>query len=343
MAVKFIQFLCMVSVGLGLWSCGSNEEKVAGASEADLAADVAEINLHDIIQFQSKTHVFKIKNTGQQAVMVTGIEKSCGCTNVELAKDTLLPGEETDLTAALSAQDRVGGFVSHITVKWCQKGNREERQLKLSLHGKAVRLAVCEPVNLDFGEIDVDKSTAAITRQVLIRRGDAAVAWDDIEVTTDAGQQIQSTALNRDTFQIQYTLRPNKHPIGIFKDELTVRFKDQAAYLPNEIKIPVIAGIKSPLVVKPASVYLGSLAKNASKQGIIKISHSSGKPVKILSITSSAHIQCEAANETTGETTVSYRFDAKTQAGNVSEKLLVKVACENDRYELAIPFIGFVQ
>jgi hypothetical protein len=238
----------------------------------------------------------------------------------------------------------VGNFTSLVTLKWRPKGGKEQHQLVLTLQGKAVRLTVSEPPGIDFGDIDADKfRKATVTRQLLIRRGDAAVAWDGIEVLAESGQPVQLKTLDGNTFQIQYSLSPGKHPIGAFKDELTVRFKDQETLLSDEIKIPVIASLKSPLTIRPASVYLGSLAKNTSKQGAIKISHSSGNPVKVLSIAPAARLRCEAQHDTAGQTMISYRFDAGGQEDNASEKLIVKVACENSQYELAIPFIGHVQ
>jgi hypothetical protein len=330
--------------GLILWSCGSDKGKCALVTETDLVADEAVVNLHEIIQYRFKTHVFKIKNTGRKILTVTDIEKSCGCTSVELAKDTLLPGEETTMAAVLSTQDRVGNFTSLVTLKWRPKGGKEQHQLVLTLQGKAVRLTVSEPPGIDFGDIDADKfRKATVTRQLLIRRGDAAVAWDGIEVLAESGQPVQLKALDKDTFQIQYSLSPSKHPVGVFKDDLTIRLKDNGVLLSDEIRISVIAHIKSPLTVKPTSVYLGSIAKGTVKQGVIKINHSAGQPIKILSNTSSARIRCKVQNDGMNPAIISYKYETGIQEGNISEKLIVTVTCEDRQYELAIPFIGLVQ
>jgi hypothetical protein len=342
--IQFSRLLSVVVLCMSLWACNSSKENLDLSPNVGLVSDQDKINLRDILQYQSKNYVFKIKNAGRKAVIVTGLEKSCGCTEIELAKETLQPGEETTLTAVLSAQDRVGGFISYITVKWKQKGGQEEQQLKLSLQGKAVRLIVCEPPSIEFGDIDADKSAkATLTRQLLIRRGDAAVEWNWIEVTAEFGQAIQSKKLDENTFQIQYSLSPGKHPVGTFKDEVKVRLKNNETLLPDEIEIPVIASIKSPLTVKPASVYLGSLAKGTIKQGTIKISHPAGKQVKILSVTPSARIRCEIQNDVATQAVVSYWFDAGIREGNVSEKLMVKVVCEKKQYELMVPFIAYAQ
>lgn len=92
---------------------------------APLALTPARQHLGKIRQFETKAFTFTVTNTGKKAVEITGIEKSCGCTEVQAAQSTLKPGESTQLTGALAAQDRLGEFGSTVRVN-LSDGTRAE-------------------------------------------------------------------------------------------------------------------------------------------------------------------------------------------------------------------------
>src|SRR5688500_20380873 len=62
------------------------------------------------------THEFKFKNTGNQPVVISHVQASCGCTTPDWSKDPVLPGKVGYIKAAYSSAGRPGAFNKTITV-----------------------------------------------------------------------------------------------------------------------------------------------------------------------------------------------------------------------------------
>lgn len=62
------------------------------------------------------THSFKVKNTGDQPVVISKVQASCGCTTPEWTKDPILPGKTGMIKAVYNSEGRPGSFNKSITV-----------------------------------------------------------------------------------------------------------------------------------------------------------------------------------------------------------------------------------
>jgi len=62
------------------------------------------------------THEFKYKNVGKEPLIMSNVKASCGCTTPGWAKEPILPGKESVITATYNTQGRPGAFSKAITI-----------------------------------------------------------------------------------------------------------------------------------------------------------------------------------------------------------------------------------
>ncbi|CAN5905053.1 hypothetical protein BH24BAC1_BH24BAC1_03740 [soil metagenome] len=80
---------------------------------------VVEKETHDfgnIAEGTQATHEFKLKNTGDQPVVISNVQASCGCTTPAWTKDPILPGKSGMVKAVYNSEGRPGSFNKSITV-----------------------------------------------------------------------------------------------------------------------------------------------------------------------------------------------------------------------------------
>ncbi|HSI89625.1 MAG TPA: DUF1573 domain-containing protein, partial [Adhaeribacter sp.] len=54
------------------------------------------------------THEFKFKNTGNQPVIISNVQASCGCTTPEWTKEPVMPGKTGKIKALYNSTGRPG-------------------------------------------------------------------------------------------------------------------------------------------------------------------------------------------------------------------------------------------
>ena len=62
------------------------------------------------------TYEFKVKNVGNQPVIIANVQPSCGCTTPDWTKDPILPGKTGVIKAVYNSAGRPGPFHKAITV-----------------------------------------------------------------------------------------------------------------------------------------------------------------------------------------------------------------------------------
>jgi hypothetical protein len=62
------------------------------------------------------SHEFEFTNTGSEALLVTNVSTSCGCTVTNYSKDLIAPGANGYVKATFDA-NKLGAFVKTITVQ----------------------------------------------------------------------------------------------------------------------------------------------------------------------------------------------------------------------------------
>jgi hypothetical protein len=62
------------------------------------------------------TYEFKVKNVGDQPVVIANVQPSCGCTTPDWTKDPILPGKTGVIKAAYNSTGRPGPFHKSISI-----------------------------------------------------------------------------------------------------------------------------------------------------------------------------------------------------------------------------------
>ncbi|MGV3538337.1 MAG: DUF1573 domain-containing protein [Rufibacter sp.] len=62
------------------------------------------------------SHEFVVKNTGNQPVVISNVQPSCGCTTPEWSKDPILPGKTAIIKAGYNTAGRPGAFNKALTI-----------------------------------------------------------------------------------------------------------------------------------------------------------------------------------------------------------------------------------
>jgi hypothetical protein len=95
-----------------------------------IVAEQSEIKIAGLQVGKKSTGVFKLKNTGNQPLVITRVETSCGCTVPSWDKKPVEPGKETEITVEIQPEE-TGVF--HKTVRvYC---NVEKKVIALSVKG----------------------------------------------------------------------------------------------------------------------------------------------------------------------------------------------------------------
>jgi hypothetical protein len=78
-----------------------------------------EKDLHDfgnVTEGVQANYEFKFKNTGNQPVIISHVQASCGCTTPEWPKEAILPGKTGVVKAGYNSAGRPGAFNKNLTV-----------------------------------------------------------------------------------------------------------------------------------------------------------------------------------------------------------------------------------
>ena len=125
---KFILSLIIV---LGLFSCESNDNKIStGLVNNTATADGSVKGASPVIKFEKTEHdfgkilqgeqvsyTFKFKNVGNAPLIITSIEKTCGCTSPEYSGQPIKPGENGKITITYDSKGHKGFQNKRLVVK----------------------------------------------------------------------------------------------------------------------------------------------------------------------------------------------------------------------------------
>lgn len=81
------------------------------------------------------TYEFKFSNTGKEALVLTNVHASCGCTTPSWPKDPILPGKEGTILVTYNTQGRVGNFTKSVTIN----SNAAEPNKVIYIKGEVIK------------------------------------------------------------------------------------------------------------------------------------------------------------------------------------------------------------
>ena len=91
---------------------------VFGQSQGPLIAwEKSTHDFGDVIQGEKVEHTFKFKNVGNQPLVITNVQVTCGCTTPKgWARDPILPGSSSEITVGFNSAGKYGRQEKVITL-----------------------------------------------------------------------------------------------------------------------------------------------------------------------------------------------------------------------------------
>ncbi len=63
----------------------------------------------DVVQGEKVEHTFKFRNTGDEPLVITNVQVTCGCTTPKgWARDPILPGQSSEITVGFNSAGKYG-------------------------------------------------------------------------------------------------------------------------------------------------------------------------------------------------------------------------------------------
>jgi len=85
-------------------------------SGAAIAFQEDQHDFGDIHQGDKVEHVFNFENTGNEPLIITNVQTTCGCTAPDWPRDPVLPGQEASIKVVFNSAGKIGRQTKVITI-----------------------------------------------------------------------------------------------------------------------------------------------------------------------------------------------------------------------------------
>ena len=126
------RFILSLIVILGLVSCETKSDNLSTSlvnnpSSADgvksvsnapaIRFETTEYDFGKVLQGEQVSHTFKFKNVGDAPLIISSIEKTCGCTTPDFSSKPIKPGESGKITVTYDSKGHKGFQNKRLIVK----------------------------------------------------------------------------------------------------------------------------------------------------------------------------------------------------------------------------------
>lgn len=128
---KIFSIIAFVAV-TGMVSAQTSTNTNPNAATFEWVSDTYDFG--KIPQAVPATARFEFVNTGKEALIITDVQRTCGCTSTDWSKEPIAPGQKGWVTAVYNAANE-GGFTKSITVL----SNSATPSVKLTFKGTVIK------------------------------------------------------------------------------------------------------------------------------------------------------------------------------------------------------------
>ena len=128
--MKYLKYLILICLSMVLFSCrNDNNQKLSPDlinipksaenptdKQAVITFDKTEFNFGKILQGEVVTYTFHFTNTGNVPLLITGIDKSCGCTTGDYPRSPIDPGKGGEIKVSYDSKGHFGFQSKTVTV-----------------------------------------------------------------------------------------------------------------------------------------------------------------------------------------------------------------------------------
>jgi uncharacterized protein DUF1573 len=221
-------------------------------------------------------HTFRIKNAGTAPLIIGAVSASCGCTAAKPTKNTVAPGEVSDIMVTFDTRADKGPATRVITVA---TNDPRHQQLQLTLKGDVKLQVEAEPSPVAFGNV---RHGSEQGRQVMItdlvggrdfKVGPITNSSSDIKVSQQPRTDGKPGAM------LTITLLKSMPP-GPFTDIVKVSTSR------TPVDVTVFGNIVGDLAVNPPQVSFGIVPHHESALRIVRLTNSGEQAINVLGVES---------------------------------------------------------
>ena len=88
----------------------------ASANGAVMTFEEVKYDFGDIYQGDKVEHIFKFENTGNEPLIITNVQTTCGCTAPNWPRDPVIPGQESVIKVVFNSAGKIGRQNKVITI-----------------------------------------------------------------------------------------------------------------------------------------------------------------------------------------------------------------------------------
>jgi len=220
-------------------------------------------------------HHFKVTNTSNQTVYISGARVSCGCVAASVGVNTLAPGASTYVTANMDTKRFVGPKQVTVFVSF----TRPSEEVTLTVHANRNDNFSKSGETLSLGH--VRKGTEGTGSLQVTMRNDPHFELKGASSGTDF-VKADYKLIRRDRAEVVYevsaTLRPGLDTGSWTTDVLFTSSNPSV----SAIRIPVVVDVVAPITATPASVQFPAVKIGDTKEMSVVVK--GDKPFKILDV-----------------------------------------------------------
>lgn len=196
---------------------------------------------HDFGKVEEGTqavHKFEFTNVGNEPVVISNVQASCGCTTPSWTKDPVMPGKTGEITASYNSTGRPGVFNKTITVTSNAKTPSVVLSLKGEVNPKASKpapteeelknspTAVLNKVQHTFGKME--RNQTASHKFTLMNTGQSDLKVEQIQSACACVSYTLSKPAVKpgETAQLELKYTPRKASQGVGSEVVTLHTND---------------------------------------------------------------------------------------------------------------------
>lgn len=306
------------------------------SNKKEVLLDPAVIDAGFVYESDDLNFHARLVNMSKKFINITGVEKSCACTDISLSKLDVAPGQASNIAVKIMPAKHADGFKATANITWKDKDSISGSVL-LTLMGGIRHFITVNPEFYNFGTVQSQGKSMYATFHV--KRGTADTPWDSIRATSPR-MATSVKKLTDDQFDIETVLDLSSNLVGQIGERVQIELLNKGEPIGYKSNVNVLAHIIGDLEAKPSFLYLGSNRLGNSTTGRFDVV-GNNSIVKVVDVQSNHPSVVAKYNRAEGgKIEFSYVFDCKT-VGDISGKLLISVLAPDQRV-VEVPFIGHV-
>ena len=286
---------------------------------------------------QTITHIFKLKNVGNQPLDILDVDSSCSCTAALLSEKTILPGETAEIEVKFETEYRRGRQISTVKVR---TNDSDTPIIHFTLTGVVAGLARVVPNNLHLKYISNQENIHKTIE--IYDPGDGRLKVKSIQSSSPyIKTRVRHIYKDGLIAKIFVTIKPGL-PFGELEEKLTILTE---GYRYPHVEVLVTGQVVGAIRLTPDQFFLGFVRKGEVARRVARLRKKGPADLKIQKIESS-HRSVTATFEEIEpgkEYAIEVTFTALVSETGKSEALIKIHTNDIDQPLFEVPFYAIVK